>query len=101
MRSRVYETTERSSIGLSVCSIIRLQQRRVAGLLLRAVWAGDIDRQRRARAAVRCVCVCVCVCACVRACVRARACVCVCVCVCDVDSRKTRMNRELFRYYQK
>jgi len=36
----------RPSVRLSVCPIIR--RRRVAGLLLSAVWAGDIDRQCRA-----------------------------------------------------
>jgi len=42
---------KRSSVRLSVCPsvcpIIRPQQRRAAGLLLSAMWAGDIDRQRQ------------------------------------------------------
>jgi len=37
----------RLSVRLSVCPIIWPQQRRAAGLLLSAVRAGDIDRQRR------------------------------------------------------
>jgi len=37
----------RLSFRLSVCPIIWPQQRRAAGLLLSAVRAGDIDRQRR------------------------------------------------------
>ena len=47
MRSRVYETVERLSTGLSVCLIDQQQQRRAAGLLLSVVSAGDIDRWRR------------------------------------------------------
>ena len=38
----------RVSVLPSVCPIIRPQPRRAAGLLLSAVRAGDIDRQRRA-----------------------------------------------------
>jgi len=38
----------RTSVRLSVCPVDRQQQRRVAGLLLSAPPAGDIDRQRRA-----------------------------------------------------
>jgi len=48
MQSRVYETVERLSVRVSVCPIIGKQQRRAAGLLLRAVRAADIDRQPRA-----------------------------------------------------
>ena len=40
----------RPSVRLSVCPIIRPQQRCAAGLLLSTVRAGDIDRQRRAPA---------------------------------------------------
>jgi len=43
MRSQVYETVECPS----VCTVIRSQPRRAAGLLLNAVRAADIDRQRR------------------------------------------------------
>jgi len=39
---------KRSSVRPSVCAIIRQEQRRAAGLLLSAVRAGDISRQRRA-----------------------------------------------------
>jgi len=39
---------KRSGVRPSVCPVIRPQQRREAGLLLSAVQAGDIDRQRRA-----------------------------------------------------
>jgi len=38
---------KRSRVRPSVCLIIGPQPRRAAGLLLSAVWAGDIDRQRR------------------------------------------------------
>ena len=38
----------RPSVRQSVCPISRTQQRRAAGLLLSAVRAKDIDRQRRA-----------------------------------------------------
>ena len=48
MQSRVYEMVERLSVRVSVCPIIGKQQRRAAGLLLRAVRAADIDRQPRA-----------------------------------------------------
>ena len=52
MRSRVYKTVRcpsvRPSVRQSVCPISRTQQRRAAGLLLSAVRAKDIDRQRRA-----------------------------------------------------
>ena len=47
MHSRVYETVERPSVCLSVCPMIR--PRRAAGLLLSAVRAGNIDRQRLSR----------------------------------------------------
>jgi len=54
MRSRVYVTvgrpSVRPSVRLSVCPIVRQPVRRVAGLLLSAVRAGDVDRQRRAPA---------------------------------------------------
>jgi len=43
----VYDTVERSSVRLSVCLITRPQPRCAAGLLLSAVRAGDVDRQRR------------------------------------------------------
>jgi len=43
MRSRVYETAH---VRLSVRSIIRPPLAAAAGLLLSAVSAGDIDRQR-------------------------------------------------------
>jgi len=39
MLSRVYETIK----CLSVCPICRQQQQHAAGLLLSAMWAGDID----------------------------------------------------------
>ena len=39
---------KRSSVRLSIGPIIRPQQRRAVGLLLSAVWAGDIDRRRQA-----------------------------------------------------
>ena len=52
MRSRVYARVGRLSVCLSVClsarPIIRPQRRHAAGLLLSAVRAGNIDRQRRA-----------------------------------------------------
>ena len=52
MRSRVYKTVRcpsvRLSVSQSVPSVKRTQQRRAAGLLLSAVRAKDIDRQRRA-----------------------------------------------------
>jgi len=48
MRIRVRVTVRCPSVRLSVCPIIRPQQRRAAGLLLSAVHAGHIDRQRRA-----------------------------------------------------
>ena len=48
MRSRVYKTVRCPSVRQSVCPISRTQQRRAAGLLLSAVRAKDIDRQRRA-----------------------------------------------------
>jgi len=54
MRSRVYVTVGRPSVRPSVrlplCPIVRQPVRRVAGLLLSAVRAGDVDRQRRAPA---------------------------------------------------
>ena len=40
----VYETVERPSVRPSVCPIDRQQQRWLAGLLLSALRAGDIDR---------------------------------------------------------
>ena len=42
MWSEVYETVGRPSVCLSVRPTIRMP-----GLLLSAVWAGDIDRQQR------------------------------------------------------
>jgi len=48
MWSRVYKTVRFPSVRQSVCPISRTQQRRAAGLLLSAVRAKDIDRQRRA-----------------------------------------------------
>ena len=47
MLSKIYETIERPSVCSSVCPIMRPQPWRAAGLLLSAVPAGDIDRQRR------------------------------------------------------
>ena len=51
MRSRVYKTVRCPSVRQPVCPISQTQQRRAAGLLLSAVSAKDIDRQRRAPAA--------------------------------------------------
>ena len=48
MPSRFYETIVHPSVRPSVFPIMRLQLRRAAGLLLSAVRAKDIDRQRRA-----------------------------------------------------
>ena len=48
MRSRVYKTVRCPSVRQSVCPISRTQQSRAAGLLLSAVRAKYIDRQRRA-----------------------------------------------------
>jgi len=45
---REARSTKRSGVRQSVCPTIPPQQRRAASLLLRAVWAGDIDRQRLA-----------------------------------------------------
>ena len=71
MLSRVYETVERpSSVRLSVFSIDREQQRRAAGLLLSAVWVGDMDRQQAPALSSKCG-------------------------QCHVDSRGTRLNTDL------
>jgi len=43
-----YVTVECPSVSLSVCPIDRQQQRRPAGLLLNALWAGYIDRALQA-----------------------------------------------------
>ena len=48
MRSRVYKTVRCPSVRQSVCPISQTQQGRAAGLLLSAVRAKDIDRQRGA-----------------------------------------------------
>jgi len=47
MRIRVYVTGGRPSVRLSTClyPIDRQQHRQPAGLLLSALWTGDIDRQ--------------------------------------------------------
>jgi len=47
MRSKVYETALCPSVCLSVRPIIRSQPQRAAALLLSAVPAGDVDRQRQ------------------------------------------------------
>jgi len=41
------QSSVRLYVCLSVCAIIRRQQRHAVGLLLSAVTAGDIDRKRR------------------------------------------------------
>ena len=53
IRSWVCVTTGRPSVCPFVCPIDRQQQRRPAGLLLNAMRAGDVDRQRRARCGCR------------------------------------------------
>jgi len=51
MRSRVYETVERPSVRPSVRPITRPLHAAAPGLLLGAVQAGDVDRQRRVHGA--------------------------------------------------
>jgi len=62
---------KRSSVRPSVCLICRLQQRRVAGLLLSAPPAQDIDGQQSPALSSKCE-------------------------RCHVDSRWTRLNADLF-----
>jgi len=46
--STLYETVERLSVRLSVCPVIATAAEECGGLLLIAVWGGNIDRQQRA-----------------------------------------------------